>query len=55
MVVILTTREVWKERNAIIFQSKLTNPLDLVAKLKDEGRTWDLAGAKGLEQFIMCN
>lgn len=48
-VVILTSWDVWKEHNAIIFKSKFTNPIELVSKIKDEDKTWNLAEVKGLE------
>ena len=48
---ILISWELWKERNARIFNNSATAPLDLLAKIKEEGRAWFLAGAKSLEFF----
>lgn len=53
MVLILITWEIWKERNARIFYNKSTVPRELLAKIKEKGRMWSLAGAKCLEQFCI--
>ena len=48
---ILTIWEIWKERNARIFNNRAAAPQELIAKIKEEGRTWFLAGSKCLESF----
>lgn len=42
-----------EERNARIFNNRAVAPLDLLATIKEEGRTWFLAGAKCLEFFFI--
>ena len=49
---ILVTWEIWKERNARIFNNRSTTPLVLFQKLKDEGKNWILAGAKHLAEIV---
>ena len=45
---ILITWEIWKERNARIFNNKFQTPTILVQRIKDEAANWILAGAKKL-------
>ena len=45
---ILITWEIWKERNARVFNNKFIMPSLLVQKIKDEAGNWILAGAKRL-------
>lgn len=44
--------EIWKERNARVFNKKSTMPSVLVDKIKDEGRAWIAAGAKHFAQLV---
>lgn len=53
IVVILTTRELCKERNDKIFNNRSTTPSNLVAKIKKEGKALTLVGAKCLEHFTI--
>lgn len=54
-VVILTTREIWKEYSDIIFHNRSTTSSDLFAKIKDKCRAWTVAGAKCFEKFTLCD
>jgi len=49
--------ELWKERNASIFQRRHLSPESLIAKIEEEVITWSLAGAKATEanQQIILN
>jgi hypothetical protein len=47
----LITWELWKERNARVFNNKATMPSTLMQKIKDESKNWILAGAKHLAQI----
>lgn len=51
-MVILITWEIWIERNARIFKRRFSSPLDLVLKIREEGRAWTLAEGKYWEQLI---
>ncbi|PNT74032.1 hypothetical protein BRADI_1g06633v3, partial [Brachypodium distachyon] len=44
----LVTSEIWKERNARVFNNVSTLPQVLIQQIKDEGRVSALAGAKHL-------
>ena len=46
------TWEIWKERNQIIFQRNELSILSLCTKIKEEAKTWTLAGAKRLSEII---
>ena len=50
--IILITWEIWKERNARMFNNKFAMPSILVQKIKDEARNWILAGAKKFAAFF---
>jgi hypothetical protein len=50
--VILITWEIWKERNARVFNNKEQTPPSIFQKIKDEGANWILAGAKHLAEII---
>uniref|UniRef100_A0A0E0EIJ5 Anthocyanin 5-aromatic acyltransferase n=1 Tax=Oryza meridionalis TaxID=40149 RepID=A0A0E0EIJ5_9ORYZ len=51
-LILLVGWEIWKERNQRIFEHKETVVPRLLAKIKEETRTWVLAGAKKLSEFI---
>jgi hypothetical protein len=42
---LLTVWEIWQERNAHIFQQKLSPTFAIVDKIKSDARLWVLAGA----------
>jgi hypothetical protein len=48
----LVSWEIWKERNARVFQNHSVTSNMLVTKIKDEEATWCLAGAKALSNVI---
>lgn len=48
----LVTWEIWKERNARVFQHHGSSALSLFTKTKAEASNWSLAGAKHLESLI---
>nr|TKW33691.1 hypothetical protein SEVIR_2G256200v2 [Setaria viridis] len=47
-LILLIMWEVWKERNARIFNRHETSPTTLMMKIKDEASAWLLARAKDL-------
>ena len=47
-VVTLTTWELWKERNARIFNRRFVSTQELAAKIKEEGKVWTIAGVGGM-------
>lgn len=49
--VTLITWELWKERNARVFNNRFAMLAILMQKIKDEGKNWILAGAKHLEEI----
>ena len=49
---ILVAWEIWKERNARIFDRRLSTAEALITKIKDEARLWCAAGAKKLCEII---
>ena len=51
--IVLLTWEIWKERNARIFNNKSLTPPELMQKIKEEGRNWILAGNKYLGEIII--
>jgi hypothetical protein len=50
--IILITWEIWKERNARVFNNKEQSPPAIFQKIKDESANWVLAGAKRLAEII---
>ena len=52
LLAILVAWENWKERNARIFQRHHSTAERLIAEIKEEARTWCLAGAKRLKEII---
>jgi len=51
-LLLLVNWEVWKERNARTFARKEIPPLVLFQKIKEEARSWGLAGAKHLAALL---
>ncbi|XP_072151401.1 uncharacterized protein [Setaria viridis] len=51
-LIILVLWEVWKERNARVFQHQEQSIPRLVARIRDEATTWVAAGAMHLERFL---
>ena len=49
--IILITWEIWKERNARVFNKNFTMPSILIQRIKSESRNWILAGAKKLAEI----
>ena len=49
----LITWEVWKERNARIFNRQETSVTMLLEKIKAEANLWIVAGAKALRDVIV--
>ena len=48
--IILITWEIWKERNARVFNNTFTMPSTLLQRIKSESSNWILAGAKHLAE-----
>ncbi|XBI52970.1 hypothetical protein VPH35_035267 [Triticum aestivum] len=44
--------EIWNERNARVFRSKASPPSRVVATIKDEAKTWFIAGARLMGNLI---
>lgn len=51
-LILLIVWEIWKERNQRIFEHKETAAPNLIAKIKEEARTWIIAGARRLGEFL---
>jgi hypothetical protein len=51
-LILLIAWEIWKERNQRIFEHKETAAPNLMAKIKEEARTWIMAGARRLGEFL---
>jgi hypothetical protein len=49
---LLVNWEIWNERNRRTFQHKELPALTLLAKIKEEAKTWGLAGAKNLAAWL---
>ena len=49
--IILITWEIWKERNARVFNNTFTMPSTLFQHIKSESKNWILAGAKKLAEI----
>lgn len=47
-LIILMSREIWKDHNARVFQRKFKSLDQLLGKIKEEARCWILAGARHL-------
>ena len=50
--IILIAWEIWKERNARVFNNKFTMPSVLMQRIKDGGKNWIMAGAKKLAELL---
>ena len=50
--IILITWEIWKERNAWVFNNKFTMLSVLFQRIKSKSKNWILAGAKKLAETI---
>jgi hypothetical protein len=48
----LITWEIWKERNERVFNNKSSMPLEVMRKIREEGKAWILAGAKNLAELV---
>jgi hypothetical protein len=46
--IILITWEIWKERNARVFNNKSSMASALLQRIKDESENWIMAGTKHL-------
>lgn len=44
--------EIWNERNARVFRNKESPTMRVVAVIKDEAKTWVIAGARLLSNLI---
>jgi hypothetical protein len=51
-LVLLTVREIWKERNDRVFRHKFSLSFVIFDKIKCEARIWVIAGAKRLDDFM---
>ena len=51
-IIILICWEIWKERNARIFDRLEAPSFMIIAKIKDEISTWSLGGAKQLASLV---
>ena len=49
---LLTTWELWNERNARVFNNKHSPPLVILDRIKREARMWVLAGAKRMGEMM---
>ena len=52
-LVLLTSWEIWNERNARVFRNKHASSINMLAKIKYEAKLWVLAGAKHLGEVIL--
>ena len=48
-ITMLTAWEIWKERNNRIFNRESKSAEQLLGSIQNEGRTWILAGNRGVE------
>jgi hypothetical protein len=49
--IIVITWEIWKERNAAVFNNKSPLASALLQRIKDESKSWILVGAKHLAEI----
>jgi hypothetical protein len=52
-IIMLVCWEIWKERNARIFEHKESAIAQLLPKIKDEARVWAMAGAKHVSNLFL--
>jgi hypothetical protein len=50
--IMLISWEIWKERNERVFNNKSSLPSVIMHKIREEGKNWILAGAKGLGELL---
>ncbi|XP_071680109.1 uncharacterized protein [Lolium perenne] len=50
--IVLIAWEIWKERNERVFNNKSSLPSEIMLRIRDEGKDWILAGAKGLAELV---
>lgn len=50
----LVSWEIWKERNARVFQNHVVSVEMVVNKIKEEASMWCLAGAKAISSIMSC-
>jgi hypothetical protein len=48
----LISWEIWKDRNERVFNNKSSLPSAIMHKIREEGKDWVLAGAKGLAVLL---
>ncbi|WVZ78989.1 LOW QUALITY PROTEIN: hypothetical protein U9M48_026623, partial [Paspalum notatum var. saurae] len=51
-VIILVCWLLWKERNARVFDARASSPHEVLSKILDEARLWDLAGFRAFASLI---
>ncbi len=51
-LMLLVAWEIWNERNRRTFQQKELSATSLLAKIKEEAKTWALAGARSLNSWL---
>lgn len=44
--------ELWKERNARVFETRESSTISLFAKIKEEANAWIMVGSRHLESFL---
>jgi hypothetical protein len=49
--IILITWEIWKGRNARVFNNKASMPAALMQRINDESKNWIMEGAKHLAEL----
>jgi hypothetical protein len=50
--IVLIAWEIWKERNERVFNNKSSLPSEIMRRIREEGKDWILAGAKGLAELV---
>jgi len=51
-LILLVNWEIWKERNSRTFDRREASTITLLGKIKEEARTWGIAGARHLASFV---
>jgi hypothetical protein len=51
-IILLTSCEIWNERNARVFRNMHTPPSVIFGKIKYEAKLWVIAGVKDMSNFI---
>ena len=52
-LVLLTSWEIWNERNARVFRNKHASSINMLAKIKHEAKLWVLVEAKCLGELML--